>query len=350
MEIQTFGNINLEDPFFDSLKRGYAEFRNWYERKVREEAKAYVQYDDDRNVIGFLYLKLENGILADIDPPRGEKNRLKVGTFKVDAHGTRFGERFIKKIMDAAIFRDVDEIYVTIFDEHDGLIGLLQRYGFSNEGTKTTSNGVECVLIKDMKSIRDDIYLDFPLIQTDNRRKFALGIKPNFHTKLFPDSLLNNDRYDLVRDISHTNSIHKIYICSMRGVDTLVPGDILCIYRIKDQDDLSPAHYRSVVTSICVVEEVKVKSDFSNVENFVNDASAYSVFNRDELTDLYNNNSRLTVIKMTYNTALSRRVNKQRLMAELGVDPEYWGFFSLSNEQFEGLLRIGEVYENIIIN
>ncbi|SHG08146.1 hypothetical protein [Dysgonomonas macrotermitis] len=348
MEIKAFSEINLDDLFFDSLKESYAEFSDWFGRKAAEGATVYVQYDMKGNIAGFLYLKIENGSLDDIEPVRPNKKRLKVGTFKVNPHGTRFGERFVKKIMDKAIVEDVDEAYVTVFNEHDALIGLLERYGFVSAGIKTTDNGTEQVLVKNMRTFSDDVILDYPLIQSNNRRKFALSIYPEYHTKLFPDSILRNENYNLIEDISHTNSIHKIYICFMRDVNLLRARDIIAIYRTKD--NLGPAHYRSVITSICVVEEVKTKNDFANINEFIQYANAYSIFDREDLIKWFNQQRNLTVIKMTYNIALNRRITKQILMDELGINPEYWGFFRLTDEQFNRLLARGQVYENIIIN
>lgn len=250
--------------------------------------------------------------------------------------------------MDKAIVENVDEAYVTVFDGHDALIYLLGRYGFINVGTKTTANGTEQVLVKDMRTFCENVILDYPLIQSNNRRKFALSIYPEYHTKLFPDSILRNESYNLIEDVSHTNSIHKIYICFMRDINLLRAGDIIAIYRTKD--NLGPAHYRSVITSICVVEEVKIKNDFANIDEFIQYANAYSIFNRDDLIKWFNQQRSLTVIKMTYNIALNRRITKQILMDELGINPEYWGFFRLTDEQFNRLLERGQVYENIVIN
>lgn len=92
-----FSAINLNDSFFDSLKESYTEFNNWFNRKAEEGATAYVQSDSTNNIVGFLYLKIERGTLDDVEPTRPNKRRLKVGTFKVNPHGTRFGERFVKK-------------------------------------------------------------------------------------------------------------------------------------------------------------------------------------------------------------------------------------------------------------
>ena len=34
LEYKPFRNINLADPFFDSLKEGYVEFPDWFARKA----------------------------------------------------------------------------------------------------------------------------------------------------------------------------------------------------------------------------------------------------------------------------------------------------------------------------
>ncbi|WP_310730564.1 hypothetical protein [Burkholderia multivorans] len=72
------------------------EFEDWFHRKA--ENWAYVFEQDDSNLIdGFLYLKIEDDPVEDVNPQLPAKRRVKVGTFKINAHGTKLGERFIKK-------------------------------------------------------------------------------------------------------------------------------------------------------------------------------------------------------------------------------------------------------------
>jgi len=120
-EFRKFKDIDLNDYFFDSLKLDYAEFSEWFHRK--SENNALIHFDDNHNLNGFLYLKDEDDDL-DIEPSQGKLRRLKVGTMKIDAHGTRLGERFMKKIFDYALHKESEEIYVTIFDKHKQLINL----------------------------------------------------------------------------------------------------------------------------------------------------------------------------------------------------------------------------------
>jgi hypothetical protein len=123
LRLTKFTDVNLNDPFFDSLKNQYKEFSDWFTKKANE----FVYVVDDENIggiRGFLYLKIEEGKIGDVDPPLKPARRLKVGTLKIVAHGTKLGERVIKKIFDHAIQERVEEIYVTVFDTHESLIKL----------------------------------------------------------------------------------------------------------------------------------------------------------------------------------------------------------------------------------
>lgn len=348
LEIKKFSSISLADPFFDSLKKDYKGFEDWFKGKANKDDSAFVLYDKNNNLQGFLYLKDESEEIDEtIVPPMKKKKRLKVGTFKIDAHSTLLGERFIKKIMDKGIYEGYEEAYVTVFPQQDKLIWLLKTYGFKEYGTK----GDEQVLVKDFTTCEGDLLKDYPLIQTKGKRKFLLSIYPLFHTPLFSDSILKNEvrnSEDLVKDVSFSNSIHKIYICFMPKTANLRKGDLLAIYRTNDGMGL--ARYRSVVTSICQVEEVKTKVDFTSIEDYLHYCSSYSIFTMDDLRMWYRKDS-LVVIKMTYNVALAKRITRGMLLDEAGISPTlYWGFFQLTDNQFEYILKKGNVNENFIID
>ena len=129
---QSFSDINLEDSFFLSLKEDYPEFEVWFNK--HRDRDAYVLFDDKQNIQGFLHLKTEHDIVEDVVPVIKADRILKVATFKVNAHGTKMGEQFIKIIMDNAINEDVELCYVTVFPKHEGLIDLIQEFGFEEYG------------------------------------------------------------------------------------------------------------------------------------------------------------------------------------------------------------------------
>ncbi len=351
LEIKKFSELDLSDHFFDSLKVHYSDFEKWFAKKSAEGAEAYVFFNEEGKITDFLYLKIETEELKDIEPILPSKRRLKVGTFKLLSRGTRRGERFMKKIMDKAIAESVDEIYVTMFqtEELESLIRLFKCFGFEHKADKPHENGEsEIVLLKDMHHFVGDIEKDYPFVKNFYTRKYLLSIYPSYHTKLFPDSILNNESYDLIQDIKPTNSIYKIYICRMKDVNMLRRGDNVVVYRTTDNQ--GPAYYRSVATSICTVIEIKQYFDFKNIDDFLK-YTQYSVFEENELRNWYDKWKNLIVIKMLYNVAFTKRVIRKDLIEKAGIPEDaYWGFCELNDEQYMKIIELGEADERYFIN
>lgn len=82
MKLVKFKEVNLDDPFFDSLKADYKGFEEWFGRKSDNDA--YIQKKNDGSLQAFLYLKIEDEAITDVIPNFPEAKRLKVGTFKID--------------------------------------------------------------------------------------------------------------------------------------------------------------------------------------------------------------------------------------------------------------------------
>ncbi len=297
LRIKRFEEIDLNDSFFDSLKNDYTEFEEWFLKKAKENA--YVFYGENESIEGFLYLKHENDAVLDVEPILSKKSRIKIGTFKINAHGTRVGERYVKKVFDHAVTAGADEIYVTVFEKHHALIDLFSRYGFKHKAFKNTANGKELVLLKKMKIISEDVTHNYPIVQLTGKKTYLLSLYPKWHTRLLPDSILMTEVSDIIKDVSHSNSIHKVYLASMDGMELLKRGDVIIIYRTSDVDGM--AYYRSVATSICVIEEYRNLNTFCNKEEFSNYCRPYSVFTEPELETLWRTKKYKHVIRFMYN-------------------------------------------------
>lgn len=197
----------------------------------------------------------------------------------------------------------------------------------------------------------DDVCKDFPFLHTKGKEKYLLSIYPTYHTILFPDSILNTeirDKDSLVKDVAHTNSIHKIYLCRMTDALQMNRGDLIVIYRTSDK--LGPADYRSVVTSVCVVEEVKTPKDFKSYDEYIKYTNLYSIFDKDTLNKFYRNPNTV-IIKMTYNAAFNRRIIRKELIEEVSISRDaYWGFLQLTDEQFNNIIERGQIDESLIID
>lgn len=352
LELRRFSEIDLADGFFDSLKAAYPEFEAWFAKKAAAGEQAYVFHNHSGAVKDFLYLKIETDALTDVEPVLAAKKRLKVGTFKLLSRGTRRGERFMKKIMDRAMAEDVDEVYVTIFptEELMYLIRLFQRFGFSHKADKPHDGGTaEWVMVKDMRAVTGDIMKDYPRMQTAGRRKWMLAIMPQWHTQLFPDSILNNESYDMVKDITPTNGIYKIYISWNQDCTQMKKGEHVVIYRTSDEP--GRAWYRSVVTSVCTVDEVKRWSDFGGDEAAFMEYTKYSVFPEASLRQWFRTRRDMVVIKMLYNVAFSKRVIRKELIEQVGLDGNArWTLLALTEEQFKKMIELGKANERYLID
>ena len=175
-----------------------------------------------------------------------------------------------------------------------------------------------------------------------------LSIYPKYHTLLFPDSILNNESYEIIKDLSHTNSIHKAYICFMQDAANLKRGDNIVIYRTTDIP--GKAFYRSVVTSICVVEKVMSKSDFLSVEDFIGQVKDYSIFEERDLRIWYKKPN-IYLIELTYNVSLNKRITRGDLIENIGLDANaYWGILKLTDAQYNGIRTKGMADESYFID
>lgn len=132
----------------------------------------------------------------------------------------RLGERFIKIIIDYALKSDVDEIYVTMFEnkreEVNDLMGLMKEWGFYKWGYKSQEDPLEekeVVLVKDMKKYipEEDAKFNYPFINRNAKVSF-LPIESKWHSKLFPDLHLNNEDMSLYPDMACGYAIEKIYV------------------------------------------------------------------------------------------------------------------------------------------
>jgi len=343
IENVNFSTLNVKDPFFASLIDDYPGFEKWFEKKSLQNEKAYIFTENE--LMGFLYLKEENEADEDIVPVFEEKRRLKIGTFKIIGHGTVLGERFIGLILKQMIEDNYHDCYVTVFEKQEKLITLFEKFGFKVWGKK--KNG-ELVYTKSLE-VNDDIYKDFPRIQTQEKNKFLLSIYPKFHTKLFPYSKLQTEKNHKIEDLSFTNTTQKVYLSAMRGLEGLKTGDLIVIYRTAEYGQ--KAEWSAVATSVCTVLETKNIRTFKTREEFITYCGKGTIFSEGELNQFWETKKYPHIIKMLYNISLPKRIVRHDLIKHEVINRnDYAGFIHLSDEQFEKIIELGEVNESFIIN
>ena len=341
-----FGELNhiLKKPFFDSFREDYQKFDKWFKRK--SDNTCYVCYSKEE-LTAFLFVKVEESgseNYSNINPVFQKKKRLKIGTLKVASNGYKIGERFLKIVFDNALQCKVEEIYVTVFKkrpEQEQLIEMLKDWGFIEHGIKTTPDGEEIVLTRELNKNNINIKKPkktFPFFSWDTR-KYIVKIEYQYHTELFPDSI--NTREDASKYIDnepHRNRIGKVYISHNKDRH-LKAGDILIIYRMGKEN---PKKYSSTVTSICIVEDVI--TDFNSFEDFYNVCKRRTLIKKDELEkDWWNRfpNYRPFVVKFLFAHSFPTPKPTLNDLNKIGVIPDIMnmprGFIELSTEQFRNL-------------
>ncbi|HEY5124950.1 MAG TPA: PIN domain-containing protein [Ignavibacteria bacterium] len=344
-----FGNINVKDEFFNSFRLSYKGFDEWFNKKADEIA--YIcQYDG--KLRGFLFLKVEDEKenYIDIEPVFTRKKRLKIGTLKTNLFGVKLGERFLKIIFDNALTQKVDEIYFTIFNDSTdkkGLINLMESYGFNYYGIKSTESGKEEVYVRNFSKVFDfsNPKLTFPYI-TDKTKIHYICIYPEYHTELFPDSILKTESpNDFVENEPHRNAISKVYIS--HSIDrNLNPSDIIIFYR-------TGGIFEGVVTTIGIVESVK--DNIKNERDLIRLCRGKTVLSESELKKFWDWNPKFKpfIINFLYAYSFPKRPNL-KVLIDNGIiaSPTSMprGIFEISKEDFIKILKLSNTDENIIVH
>ena len=292
-------NIDLEDEFFESLRRDYLGFDKWFIKKQRKGEQAYVTKTKNNKITSFLMLKeeYENEDYSDFEKPFIAGKRIKVSTFKVSDTGKKIGECFIKIMINEAIKKDADEIYVTTFEKQDSLIYLLEQYGFkyfTYKNTTKSDNTVEkeLIYVKNMRN-RDE----YPYVKISGQNIFIVPVQPQYHKLLFEEAekefQISFD--DALGRNTSANAIKKAFISNSK-IKMIRPGDILLFYASLD---------KKAITTLGVVETTWNKFESKEeIENLVRKRTAY---NKNELKQVANIDSLVIMFKhyITFNKPIT---------------------------------------------
>lgn len=352
LDQKSFDDINLQDPFFDSLRERYCGFDGWFQKKANSGDVAFVSYSETNQINAFLYLKEENGPITDITPSLPAGKHLKIGTFKIIAHQASTSNRFMAIILRKLVSEGYDDAYVTMFPDIPRLRQLFEKFGFSEYGSKPNSqSGVFETVLRKTLDPKGDIFSDYPRFDLKGR-KYLMSILPKYHTLMVPDSKLHTERNFNRPDVSNANSVVKTYLTSMQGVAGLQHNDKLVLYRTAEKN--RAAEYTAVATSICVVDQCRNISSFPNESEFLDFASRGSVFTFKELKYFWSSKKYSQVVSFLYNVPLEKRITRHDLLSEGILDSNkrsrYFGFLELDNSEFDSILRRGEVNERFIID
>lgn len=356
-----FSEIDLNDPFFDSLKKDYpgnsnsTSFAQWFQKKAHENKTALV-FEDDQGIGAFICIKpSENEEIRLMDgrilPPH---ERVKISTVKIDERyrNQRIGEGALGLTLWEWRDLRIQEIYLTVFEKHTSLIRLLEKYGFSFVG-KNLNN--ERVYIKDRRRIDfSDPCKAFPFINGNLKYAGCIAVDMEYHDTMFASSELANTLQERV-DISVANGLKKVYIGSPIHLAFQV-GDPVFIYR-KYTGTHGSRGYKSCITSFCIVtriEQVKINGQFRiDYSRFLELVGNKSVFSEHELKEKYSTMRNLTLIELLYCGFFGAGNNVNWIWlsnngCEFGTHPMNCRY---SKDQFVRIMREGNIdVENVVIN
>lgn len=307
-EVPVF-SLNLDEPFFDSLKKDYGEkeFVQWWERISQEGRKAWV-YNTEKGLGAILIYKYENESIPST-PPLPKKERIKICTLKVEHMGYKIGELLIKLTISYAVKINVDEIYLTHYVGEKGrLKRLIEEYGFYRVAKKIDDEDIF------IKNIIPNALCGLP-IEVQKRfypsfydggqvRKFIVPIKPDFHDRLFTDYDKRQPKlYEFAGElIVEGNTIKKAYICHS-NTKKIQTGDLLLFYRSIDKHKM---------TSIGVVE--KAINDVMDPDRIEKEVGKRTVYKRKEIEDMAQGPTK--IILFYHNFHLPKTIDLKTMLRE----------------------------------
>lgn len=359
-ERKRFADIDINDPFFDSLKSDYPgspvtkSFAQWFHEKAAEGKEALV-FEENGRVGAFINLKIgenESIKLKDKDDLR-PLPRVKITTIKIDDRykKQRIGEGALGLTLWEWRDSKLDEIYLTVFAKHVELINLLEKYGFVCVGTNLNN---EKVYLKSRKRLDfKDSCKAFPFISNNIQTVRILPIDMGYHDTMFAYSELANTLQEKV-NISVANGLKKVYI----GNPTNLPfkeGEPVLIYR-KYTGNVGSHGFKSVITSYCIITKVvkirKNNQPIYSFDQFIRLVGNKSVFSLDELRTKYEELPNLTLIELLYYGYFGAGNNVNWFwLKNNNIWTGYPMSLALTAEQFRKILQEGKINaDNVIIN
>lgn len=362
--LKKFSDINLNDPFFDSLKNDYpgtansTGFTDWFKKKSVNGATALV-FEDEIGIGAFVALKAEYEEIKTQTGALSAENRMKVSTLKISERhrGERHGEGAIGLMLWKWQLSGFNQIYVTVFDKQKPLIAQLERFGFRKIDYNLNGEGI---YIKDKRTLDfSNPYLAFPFIKSGFDYAGYLIIEDTYHDTMFAYSELANNRLDLQDKIGNSvsNGLSKIYV-GRAPVQNHKVGEPIFIYR-KDTAGRSGTKYRSCITSYAVVTNViqaKSRGRYRmSFDDLIKRIGNKSVFDEEELQRQYTEYYNVSIVELLYygyfgagNNVPMNWLNNNNCWV---TTENYPTEIHLSEIQFKRVLAEGKVnVSNVIVN
>lgn len=339
--------LDVNDPIYDSARKDYPEFNEWYSKSAIEGMNCWC-YLKDEQIGAVLIFSDDDFDIIDTEPPLPKKRRFKIHILQFDNQSYNLDEILLKKAIDYCVDNSIDEMYLNHFvcDKYDNLINLINEYGFFNIGQNKHG---ENVYFKDLKPDNrqlmfcsyDEIFKKYYPLYYDGTRvkKIIVPIKPEHHEKLFTDYKKRNsmtlDEY-FGDSVIKGDTIKKAYITNSR-VKNLKKGDILLFYRSDD--------YREI-TSLGVLDEFK--KDLTSPEEIINTVGNKTVYSEKEINEIAKKPATVMIFNMHFH--LSNPVSFDTLKKKEILKGPPQTITEITNTSYEKIRDLSKINENITIH
>lgn len=140
----------------------------------------------------------------------------------------------------------------------------------------------------------------------------------------------------------------NVYLSGSQSAADMVEGDKVIIYRTTDYE--GPAHYRSVVTSVCTVVKVVNLNFFRDEVDFLNKVRGKTVFTLGELRSFWQTKRYPWLIRLLFNFPLDRYPNRKELLDCGFIDTGRLVCERLSQDAMDGIMALGNADESFIVD
>lgn len=339
------GELNIDDPIFDSLKTEYEDFENWFARI--SERDAWVNWNEDGTLGAVLILKYNEIEELGENPPLDPKPRVKINTLKVSERkrGSKAGELLISLAVREAISHGLEEIYLThyIDEDSDYLVKLISKYGFQHASSKKDGEGIFVKRLipgpgDDPEPLETSIRFYPSFYDGEQIQKFLIPIQPKWHNKLFPTY---DKRQPTLHEVTgqfvpESNAIKKAYL-THANIRRIEPVDILIFYRSHDYKE---------ITSLGVCEQVEYGlEDPDKIMELVGRRSVFST------SEIHNSaQSPTTVLLFKWHFDFDDPIHYQVLRDEEILAGPPQTIQQLDESAYKKIKELGDIDERFIIN
>ena len=141
ISVKKFGDCDIDDIFFDSLKDDYKDFVDWH--RVHLDRDVYV-VECDNKLHAMMMLKDECEEIKLKDKVLPIMARTKICTLKIDEsmRNMSIGKKFLHIALLEFLKQNKDELYVTAYPSKTDLINLLCKLCFEDMGEKDNTEHV----------------------------------------------------------------------------------------------------------------------------------------------------------------------------------------------------------------